>query len=106
MVTLSNGKTATVILRVPRGKCTACGHTLIPYSSYSLHFDLTVLEDYFLHIIDEETAPVVQKIYQLCLAGNAPAKIARMLPEQHLHAGDTGIHEDGQHPPLLPRLRM
>ena len=30
-------------------------------------------------IIDEEAAPVVQQIYQLCLAGNGPTKIARML---------------------------
>ena len=26
-------------------------------------------------IIDEEAAPVVQQIYQLCLAGNGPTKI-------------------------------
>ena len=32
-------------------------------------------------IIDEEAAPVVQQIYQLCLAGNGPTKIARMLTE-------------------------
>ena len=31
------------------------------------------------YIVDEETAPVVQQIYQLCLAGNGPTKIARML---------------------------
>ena len=31
-------------------------------------------------IIDEEAAPVVKQIYQLCLAGNGPTKIARMLP--------------------------
>ena len=35
------------------------------------------------YIVDEETAPVVQQIYQLCLAGNGPTKIARMLTEQH-----------------------
>ena len=33
-------------------------------------------------IIDEEAAPVVRQIYSLCLAGNGPAKIARMLTEQ------------------------
>ena len=33
-------------------------------------------------IVDEETAPVVRQIYQLCLAGNGPTKIARMLSEQ------------------------
>ena len=35
-------------------------------------------------IIDEEAAPVVQQIYQLCLAGNGPTKIARMLTEQEI----------------------
>ena len=56
MVTLKNNRPVTVILRVPRVKCTSCGHThallpemLIPYSSYSLRFVLTVLEAYFLH---------------------------------------------------------
>ena len=36
------------------------------------------------YIIDEETAPVVRQIYQLCLAGNGPTKIARMLTEQQI----------------------
>ena len=56
MVTRSKGKTAVTVLSVPRVKCTSCGHThallpemLIPYSSYSLRFVLTVLRDYFLH---------------------------------------------------------
>ena len=35
-------------------------------------------------IIDEEAAPVVKQIYQLCLAGNGPTKIARMLTEQQI----------------------
>ena len=35
-------------------------------------------------IVDEEAAPVVQQIYQLCLAGNGPTKIARMLTEQQI----------------------
>ena len=26
------------------------------------------------YIVDEETAPVVRQIYQLCLAGNGPTK--------------------------------
>ena len=34
--------------------------------------------------IDEETAPVVRQIYALCLAGNGPGKIARMLTEQNV----------------------
>ena len=34
--------------------------------------------------IDEETAPVVKQIYALCLAGNGPGKIARMLTDQNI----------------------
>ena len=37
-----------------------------------------------LFVIDEETAPVVRQIYALCLAGNGPTKIARMLSEQNI----------------------
>ena len=32
-------------------------------------------------IVDEEAAPVVKQIYDLCLAGNGPTKIARVLTE-------------------------
>ena len=35
-------------------------------------------------IIDDEAAPVVKQIYNLCLAGNGPTKIARMLTEQQI----------------------
>ena len=35
-------------------------------------------------IIDEEAAPVVRQIYSLCLAGNGPTKIARMMTEQQI----------------------
>ena len=35
-------------------------------------------------IIDDEAAPVVRQIYSLCLAGNGPTKIARMLTEQQI----------------------
>ena len=35
-------------------------------------------------IIDEEAAPVVRQIYSLCLVGNGPTKIARMLTEQQI----------------------
>lgn len=35
-------------------------------------------------IIDEEAALVVRQIYSLCLAGNGPTKIARMLTEQQI----------------------
>ena len=56
-------------------------------------------------IIDEEAAPVVKQIFSLCLAGNGPTKNR---PYAHRagnpHAGDAGIPQDGQHPPLLPRL--
>lgn len=33
-------------------------------------------------VIDEETAPVVELIFQLCVEGNGPGKIARMLKER------------------------
>ena len=33
-------------------------------------------------IIDEETAPIVKQIFQLCVEGNGPRKIARILTEQ------------------------
>lgn len=69
MVTLKNNRIETVILRIPRVKCTSCGHThaflpemLIPYSSYSLRFVLTVLKDYFLHM---HTVEKICKIYQI-----------------------------------------
>ena len=53
-------------------------------------------------IIDEEAAPVVQQIYQLCLAGNGPTKIARMLTEQQIPtAGDAGISADRQQPAVI-----
>lgn len=35
-------------------------------------------------VIDEETAPVVRLIYQLCVEGNGPGKIARMLKEREI----------------------
>ena len=35
-------------------------------------------------IVDEEAAPVVKQIFSLCLAGNGPTKIARMLTEQQI----------------------
>lgn len=35
-------------------------------------------------IMDEETAPVVELIYQLCMEGNGPGKIARMLKEREI----------------------
>ena len=69
MVTLKNHRPVTVVLRVPRVKCTSCGRThallpemLIPYSSYSLRFVLTVLEAYFLHA---HTAEEICETYQI-----------------------------------------
>ena len=35
-------------------------------------------------VVDEEAAPVVRQIYAMCLAGNGPTKIARMLAEQQI----------------------
>ena len=35
-------------------------------------------------VVDPEAAPVVKQIYSLCLAGNGPTKIARMLTEQNI----------------------
>lgn len=36
-------------------------------------------------IKDEETAPVVQLIFQLCAEGNGPGKIARILKERNIN---------------------
>lgn len=35
-------------------------------------------------LVDEETAPTVELIFQLCVEGNGPGKIARMLKERNL----------------------
>lgn len=40
-------------------------------------------------IVDEETAPVVQLIYQLCAEGNGPGKIARILRERKINTPRT-----------------
>src|SRR5699024_8881179 len=50
------------------------------------------------YIVDEETAPVVQQIYQLCLAGNGPTKIARMLTEQQIPTPGTLEYTNAKHP--------
>ena len=64
-------------------------------------------------IIDEEAAPVVQQIYQLCLAGNGPTKIARMLTEQQNPDGGPGADPDtenvggpGRKNPALPERKV
>lgn len=40
-------------------------------------------------LIDEETAPVVKLIFQLCVEGNGPGKIARMLKERGIPTAGT-----------------
>lgn len=40
-------------------------------------------------IVDEETAPVVKEIFALCLAGNGPAQIARILTEREIPTPST-----------------
>ena len=55
-------------------------------------------------IVDEEAAPVVKQIYDLCLAGNGPTKIARVLTElgvptpgtlEYLRTGSTRRYHPG-----------
>ena len=40
-------------------------------------------------VIDSETAPIVQLIYELCSAGNGPGKIARILRERKINTPRT-----------------
>ena len=40
-------------------------------------------------VVDEETAPVVRMIFQLCAEGNGPGKIARILKERKINAPRT-----------------
>lgn len=40
-------------------------------------------------IVDEETAPVVRLIYDLCAQGNGPGQIARILRERHINTPRT-----------------
>lgn len=69
MITLKGNRIETKILQIPRVKCASCGHThavlpevLIPYSSYSIRFVLTVLKDYFLHT---HTVEKICEMYQI-----------------------------------------
>ena len=69
MITLKANHIETEILQIPRVKCDSCGHThavlpemLIPYSSYSFRFVLTVLKDYFLHT---HTVEKICEMYQI-----------------------------------------
>lgn len=60
------------------------GMSGIPITSQAV-YGYRISEDKDRHfIIDEETAPVVQLIYSLCLAGNGPTKIARILSERQI----------------------
>ena len=61
--------------------CAENGKFMGTYPAYGYRRD--PLDKHHL-VIDEETAPVVRQIYQLCLAGNGPTKIARMLTEQQI----------------------
>ena len=48
-------------------------------------------------IVDEETAPVVHMIFQLCAEGNGPGKIARILRERRIPTpGTIAFHRKGQ----------
>ena len=69
MITLKANHIKTEILQIPRVKCASCGHThavlpeiLIPYTSYSIRFILTVLKDYFLRT---HTVEKICEMYQI-----------------------------------------
>ena len=69
MITLKANHIKTEILQIPRVKCASCGHThavlpeiLIPYTSYSIRFILTVLKDYFL---STHTVEKICEMYQI-----------------------------------------
>ncbi|SCP99963.1 hypothetical protein SAMN05421730_10791 [Anaerobium acetethylicum] len=62
LISFEHGLTVTYTIMVIRYKCTSCGHThailpehLIPYSSYSLPFILTVLRDYYTRPVSVES---------------------------------------------------
>jgi transposase-like protein len=61
LISFEHGHTVTYVVTITRYKCPSCGHThailpehLIPYSSYSLPFILTVLRDYYTRPITVE----------------------------------------------------
>ena len=48
-------------------------------------------------VIDEETKPVVELIFQLCVEGNGPGKIARILKEKQIPSpGTLEFHRTGR----------
>ena len=56
-------------------------------------------------IIDGEAAPVVKQIYRLCLAGNGPTKIARMLTEQEIPTpGTLEYRRTAAHAAITPAM--
>ena len=72
MITLKTNHIKTEILQIPRVKCASCGYThavlpevLIPYTSYSIRFILTVLKDYFLRT---HTVEKICEMYQIAHA--------------------------------------
>ena len=72
MITLKANHIKTEILQIPRVKCASCGYThavlpevLIPYTSYSIRFILTVLKDYFLRT---HTVEKICEMYQIAHA--------------------------------------
>ena len=66
---------SSYLLKAQKGQFTGC---LAPFGYRKDPEDKNHL------LIDGEAAPVVRQIYSLCLAGNGPTKIARMLTEQEI----------------------
>ena len=60
----------------------AKGASGMPITSQPVYGYLKGPDGHF--IVDPEAATVVKQIYSLCLAGNGPTKIARMLTEQNI----------------------
>lgn len=58
------------------------GMSGVPITSQPVYGYLKGPDGHF--IVDPEAAPVVKQIFSLCLAGNGPTKIARMLTEQNI----------------------
>jgi hypothetical protein len=60
----------------------AKGASGMPITSQPVYGYLKGPDGHF--VVDPEAAPVVKQIFSLCLAGNGPTKIARMLTEQNI----------------------
>lgn len=48
-----------------------------------------ITDDHNRLVVDEETAPVVQLMFQLCAEGNGPSQIARILKERKINSPGT-----------------